>query len=896
MRKRINNDFDALVEVLHEGVKIDLSLYEITGVRLVSYQAYHVTAYEVRNGSLFLHVTPLIVPKIGRYKIVVTYRMSDPTLADGFWNFEFDKYLVTIVGSSEEEDAGDVVITADAVIGMQGKKGDPFTYDDFTPAQLEALKVKGDPFLYEDFTPAQIAELQRPATDAIAAVNEAEALRVTAENIRVQNEQGRDTAEGLRVSAEVDRQDNEIARGSSEDDRYEAEALRLSAETTRDQNEQARVTAEGLRVTAESTRQTNTATAITNANNAATNANTKAWLADTAANNANAKATLANDAATLANTKAALAQTAATNADNARLAIQTDLEKKINTEDFYKIVNIGTGGLVSLKPTTTNFKSKLTVMANMIINIDLQKMLDAVGSARCRFIVDIPVAKTITWMKPILWGGTVPTMTAGQYVFEIIDLDGTNTPLIWLVSSTTKVSYTGVKLYVDSTGADYSTAQINGETATRTTSTWANPYRYLQNAINAASAGDVIFVKAGTYYPTHKRGTTVYTEGDKEIRSATFTMKNGVDVYGGFAGTETYAWQRVAGNVTILNGDLKRNATVADYAYNVVFANVASYTYLNGVTVVNGNANAVSGDALYVSGVTNYGGGINGQNANLVNISVTASGCTANNAGGGYYISTNYNCTASGCTANYGGGYYGGTNYNCTASGCTGMYGAGFSGTIYNCISVGNKITSTAGSRGCFNDQGKNYNSIFINNEAPANIMTYGFSFNNTENIGNTFINNKANGNLIEYSGAVQTTKNINNVFIGNVNTNGDKATFASNYPNNTMTHRNNAIDLPAYPTVIGAAGSDIDTSTCLSGITAILAGITVPSFVGVPTNQTQWDELNAYVANLRTHLKPLATSILKGKGVNNATYPNATDFEGTTRPAASTIGAFEAY
>ena len=121
MRKRINNDFDALVEVLHEGVKIDLSLYEITSVRMVSNQAYQVTDYEVRNGSLFLHVTPLIAPKTGRYKIVVTYRIADPTLADGFWNYEFDKYLVTIVGSSDEEDAGDVVITADAVIGMQGK-------------------------------------------------------------------------------------------------------------------------------------------------------------------------------------------------------------------------------------------------------------------------------------------------------------------------------------------------------------------------------------------------------------------------------------------------------------------------------------------------------------------------------------------------------------------------------------------------------------------------------------------------------------------------------------------------------------------------------------------------------------------------------------------------------
>ena len=68
--------------------------------------------------------------------------------------------------------------------------------------------IKGDPFLYEDFTPEQIAELQRPATDAVTAVNEAEALRVTAETIRVENEQGRVTAEGLRATAEQTRQTN----------------------------------------------------------------------------------------------------------------------------------------------------------------------------------------------------------------------------------------------------------------------------------------------------------------------------------------------------------------------------------------------------------------------------------------------------------------------------------------------------------------------------------------------------------------------------------------------------------------------------------------------------------------------------------------------------------------
>ena len=63
--------------------------------------------------------------------------------------------------------------------GAKGEKGDPFTYDDFTEAQLTALKgergqdgytprknidyfdgAKGDAFTYEDFTPEQLAALK----------------------------------------------------------------------------------------------------------------------------------------------------------------------------------------------------------------------------------------------------------------------------------------------------------------------------------------------------------------------------------------------------------------------------------------------------------------------------------------------------------------------------------------------------------------------------------------------------------------------------------------------------------------------------------------------------------------------------------------------------------------
>lgn len=54
-------------------------------------------------------------------------------------------------------------------IGLTGPQGEPFKYEDFTPEQLEALKVKGDKgdkgdaFTYADFTQEQLASLKGPA-------------------------------------------------------------------------------------------------------------------------------------------------------------------------------------------------------------------------------------------------------------------------------------------------------------------------------------------------------------------------------------------------------------------------------------------------------------------------------------------------------------------------------------------------------------------------------------------------------------------------------------------------------------------------------------------------------------------------------------------------------------
>ena len=46
----------------------------------------------------------------------------------------------------------------------KGEKGDAFTFEDFTPEQLELLRghkgERGEPFVYEDFTPEQLEQLK----------------------------------------------------------------------------------------------------------------------------------------------------------------------------------------------------------------------------------------------------------------------------------------------------------------------------------------------------------------------------------------------------------------------------------------------------------------------------------------------------------------------------------------------------------------------------------------------------------------------------------------------------------------------------------------------------------------------------------------------------------------
>ena len=171
---------------------------------------------------------------------------------------------------------------------------------------------------------------------------------------------------------------------------------------------------------------------------------------------------------------------------------------------------------------------------------------------------------------------------------------------------------------------------------------WEDAYTDIQTALGSAVSGDEIWVAAETYKPT--TGTD---------RAISFMMRDGVSLYGGFAGDETSREQRDwTANKTTLSGDIGAQEDNTDNTYNVVVgANDATF---DGFTVTSGNANV----GLWVN--TSSGGGMYNYQC-----SPTVANCIfiANSAkqfGGGiansYFSGTVTNCTFISNTASAGGG------------------------------------------------------------------------------------------------------------------------------------------------------------------------------------------------------------------------------------------------
>ncbi|MDX9881036.1 MAG: choice-of-anchor Q domain-containing protein [Prolixibacteraceae bacterium] len=246
---------------------------------------------------------------------------------------------------------------------------------------------------------------------------------------------------------------------------------------------------------------------------------------------------------------------------------------------------------------------------------------------------------------------------------------------------------------------------------------WTNAYTSLQTAITAATSGTQIWVVAETYKPT--------TSTDRGI---SFTLKNGVAIYGGFAGTETLPDQRDwEANVTILSGDIGTVDSSSDNSYHVIDTwSLDNTAILDGFTITKGNANGASYYA-YGGGIYNdesspsithcmitgnsaeQGGGLYNTGSSSPDLtSCTISGNSASSEGGGVYNTgsspTLVNCLITDNSAYNGGGLFNmssssPTLTNCTVSGNTSTGGGGMynqsssSPTLNNSIIWGNSAT-----------------------------------------------------------------------------------------------------------------------------------------------------------------------------------------------------------
>jgi len=269
-------------------------------------------------------------------------------------------------------------------------------------------------------------------------------------------------------------------------------------------------------------------------------------------------------------------------------------------------------------------------------------------------------------------------------------------------------------------------------------SSWANASGNLQAMIDAVCV-EQVWVAAGTYKPTSSSGCSNCSSNQEYY----FLLKDGVKVYGGFAGTETSLVERnITANPTILSGDLNENdgpnfTNNSDNTYHVVVAasaNTNSVIHLDGFTVKGGNANGSGtslingqgvekyyGGGIYVKGGTvslmnnitegnralSNGGGVYINSATSTLVNHTAIRNQANSNGGGVYISNGTNTLINnlivGNTANDGGGIHTveGSNSltNTTIAGNEGYNGAGMrmflgANTLTNSIVWGNSNNS----------------------------------------------------------------------------------------------------------------------------------------------------------------------------------------------------------
>jgi len=198
---------------------------------------------------------------------------------------------------------------------------------------------------------------------------------------------------------------------------------------------------------------------------------------------------------------------------------------------------------------------------------------------------------------------------------------------------------------------------------------WADAFNHLQDALAAPLECDThIWVAEGTYRPDQGGGQT---PGD---RQATFQLKDGVSIYGGFKGDETSLEQRDwLLHETILSGDLNGDDVAGvpddDNVYHIVTGSGTSLTaVLDGFTIMHGNAWQDEYADMFGGGMSNEGGSPTVRNCRFISNSARyGGGGMANREQSSPKV---YNCTFLYNNADYGSGMHNQDSCHPNVTGC----------------------------------------------------------------------------------------------------------------------------------------------------------------------------------------------------------------------------------
>ncbi len=289
-------------------------------------------------------------------------------------------------------------------------------------------------------------------------------------------------------------------------------------------------------------------------------------------------------------------------------------------------------------------------------------------------------------------------------------------------SNVVQISVTPAILYVTE----------NGGTSLKDGNSWETAYdkTQLQQAIDQACTE--IWVAAGTYYPTTEAGGS----GD---RYKTYQMKEGIAIYGGFAGNESSTYDKslrdFQTNETILSGDIGNIGDISDNCYHIFYhpngLGLTSATLIDGFTISDGNANGFNNPHNEGGGIYSYNNSPEIKNCIFKNNNAwTIGGAYANWYGASHFI----NCRFSSNTSSHDGAGFFNFPADATLTNCLidGNHADRFGGGIYNQDASINLINTTicnnqsgADGGGIYNwASGKNptiNNSIFWGNSATGN-------------------------------------------------------------------------------------------------------------------------------------------------------------------------------